>query len=91
MIKYKTIRQFSAESGFSDGAIRKMIERKVWKEREVWVRANGRILISVDGYHYWVETESGLRSTKKAQHVSDYATPPLSAERLASPAPLILI
>ena len=60
MVNYKTVGQFSAESGFSEGAIRKMIERKVWKEREVWVRANGRILISVEGYHNWVEAEAGL-------------------------------
>lgn len=90
MIRYKTIGQFSAESGFSEGAIRKMIERKIWKEREVWVRANGRILISVDGYHDWVETESGLSSAKKAKHIVNFGMkrPDEERELSGSPPPL---
>ena len=70
MVNYKTVSQFSVESGFTEAAIRKLIERSVWKEREVWVRANGRILIAVEGYHNWVEMEAGLQPYQKAQSVS---------------------
>jgi hypothetical protein len=53
MIMYKTIKQFSAESGYTPDAIRTKIKRGVWKEG-VWVKApDNRILISVDAYNEW--------------------------------------
>jgi hypothetical protein len=91
MVRYKTIGQFSAESGFSEGAIRKMIERKIWKEREVWVRANGRILIAVDGYHYWVETESGLSLAKKAKHIVNFGMKRPDEEEVSRKSPQLPI
>ena len=54
MIEYKTIRQFAAESGYTEGAIRAKIYRGVFREGEVWVRSpDNRKLISVEGFNEW--------------------------------------
>ena len=65
MVNYKTVSQFSIESGFTEAAIRRMISQDIWKEREVWVRVGGRVLITVKGYHNWVEVEAGLELFQK--------------------------
>jgi hypothetical protein len=91
MVNYKTVSQFSSESGFTEAAIRKMIDRAVWKEREVWVRANGRILITVEGYHNWVEVEAGLRQPQKQLYKlnSSIKVFPVESGLSLSPLPLI--
>ena len=71
MINYKTIGQFSAESGYTEAAVRKMIDRQIWKNREVWVKVSGRVLIIVEGYHNWVEVEAGLKPHRKQQYKSN--------------------
>lgn len=61
MVKYKTIRQFAAESGYSEAAIRSKIREGVWIQDHVWRKApDRRILISVEGYNEWVETGVGV-------------------------------
>tara|TARA_R110000751_G_scaffold233844_1_gene334715 strand:- start:66 stop:344 length:279 start_codon:yes stop_codon:yes gene_type:complete len=55
MIEYKTIRQFAAESGYTEEAIRTKIKRGVFGENEVWVRSpDSRVLISIEGFNLWV-------------------------------------
>lgn len=57
MVKYKTVKQFSAESGYSEHAIRSKISDGVWPQNKVWRRApDNRILINVEGYVDWVES-----------------------------------
>ena len=61
MIRYKTIHQFSAESGYTEYAIRGKIRDGIWMEGRVWKRApDGHILIDIEGYHQWVENGNGL-------------------------------
>ena len=56
-VGYKTIRQFSTESGYSQNAIRSKIRDGIWPEGQVWVKApDGRVLISVKGYNRWVDS-----------------------------------
>lgn len=60
-IMYKTIRQFSKESGYTEAAIRDKIQKGIWLEDRVFKRApDGRILISVNGFYEWVENGNGL-------------------------------
>lgn len=56
MLAYLTVDKFSAESGYSEEAIRAKIKNGVWLEGVVWRKApDGRILVSVEGYSRWVE------------------------------------
>jgi len=58
MVNYKTIKQFSSESGYTEEAIRTKISRGVFRENEVWVRSpDNRILISIEGFNLWVRKE----------------------------------
>ena len=53
MIKYKTIEQFAAESGYTPDAIRTKIKRGVWIEG-VWIKApDNRVLISIEEFNLW--------------------------------------
>jgi len=55
MVKYKTIKQFSKESGYSEDAIRSKVKRGDWQEGDIWYKApDGRVLISIEGYNSWV-------------------------------------
>ena len=55
MIEYKTIRQFAAESGYTEAGIRMKISRGEFREDEVWVRSpDNRVLISIEGFNVWV-------------------------------------
>lgn len=38
-MKYKTLQLFAAESGYTERAIRTKIQRGVWPEGVVWVKA----------------------------------------------------
>lgn len=56
MIRWLTISKFAAESGYSEKAIRRKIEDRIWAEGRIWRKApDGRILISTEGYEEWVE------------------------------------
>ena len=49
-LRFKTVAQFSKESGYSEDAIRGKIRDGVWLEGRVWKRApDGHILIDVEG------------------------------------------
>jgi len=55
-VRFKTIKQFSAESGYSEAAIRSKIQDGTWLKGSVWRRApDKRILIDVYGFEDWVE------------------------------------
>ena len=55
-VNWLTIRRFSEEFGYTENAIRTKIKNGVWLEGQVWIKApDGRVLISVGGYHQWVE------------------------------------
>jgi hypothetical protein len=91
MVRYKTIKQFSAESGYSEAAIRTKVHDGTWPEGLVYMRApDGRVLISVEGYASWVESaEYGRPQRVALKSVScSTARNAASASRL-SPAPLI--
>ena len=65
VIRYQTISKFSAESGYTEYAIRAKIRDGVWLQGRVWVKApDGRILISIEGYNLWAE--EGLASAPSA-------------------------
>jgi hypothetical protein len=56
MLSYLTVDKFSAESGYTEEAIRAKIKAGVWLEGIVWRKApDGRVLISPEGYRLWVE------------------------------------
>lgn len=57
MVNYKTVRQFSAESGYTEAAIRAKMADGTWIENLVWRHApDGRVLIDLRGYENWVES-----------------------------------
>lgn len=57
MVNHKTVRQFSAESGYSEAAIRAKISDGTWTKNIVWRHApDSRVLIDVRGYEKWVES-----------------------------------
>lgn len=61
MLRFKTIAQFSLESGYSKEAIRGKIRDGIWVEGRVWKKApDGHVLINVEGYNEWVENGNGL-------------------------------
>lgn len=63
-VNWPTIRRFSEESGYTENAIRTKIKNGVWLEGQVWIKApDGRVLISIDGYHQWVEGPAPVSST----------------------------
>lgn len=64
MIKYKTINQFSLESGYTEKAIRIKIDKGIWPDGVKVIAPDGRILISVEGYNEWVESTKIKENTK---------------------------
>ncbi len=91
MVRYKTVEQFSRESGYTPDAIRTKIRDGKWPKHLVWRKApDGRILIDVEGYYSWVEM--GEASAPHLQVVSKSlsntrASGVVSASR-SSPPPL---
>jgi len=89
MIEYKTVRQFAAESGYTEEAIRTKISRGVFGENEVWVRGpDNRVLISIKGFNEWVTKGQELNQqvqlayksplhTKVSNVVSSFQVAPL--------------
>lgn len=87
MVNYKTVMQFSAESGYTEAAIRAKLADGTWVKNLVWRHApDGRVLIDVRGYEAWVE------STITQKLVVHRITKPATShkERVSlSPPPLI--
>ncbi|RTY75562.1 excisionase [Pseudomonas veronii] len=68
-VRYKTVEQFSRESGYTPDAIRTKIRDGIWPKHAVWKKApDGRVLIDVEGYYSWVEM--GEASAPRLQVVS---------------------
>ena len=54
VIRYVTIRKFSELSGYSEGAVRKKIERGEWLQGAMWLKApDGRILVDLVSFERW--------------------------------------
>lgn len=71
--RYMTVRKFSAESGYSEDAIRTKMRDAVWRQGEVWVKApDGRILIDIEGFERWVAI--GMESNQHLAPVSRSAS-----------------
>jgi len=91
MIKFKTIRAFSKESGYSEHAIRTKISRGVWGENEVWVRTpDNRVLINIEGFNLWAI--KGQEFVQQAIQASEFPshTKSKNVENLFPAAPLNL-
>jgi len=92
-INYVTIKKFCAETGYTHDAVNSKIKRGDWTVGEVYTKApDGRILINIDGYHKWAETniqECGYRA--KVQLRSTFTTKDRGAVNASpsSPPPLI--
>lgn len=60
MTRYVTVKRFSAESGYTEAAIRAKIRDGIWRLGEIWKRApDQRTLIDIEGYERWVEMGEG--------------------------------
>lgn len=70
-MRYLTIRKFSAESGYTEAAVRSKISGGVWLINAEWRRApDGRVLIDVEGYESWVEQgRAGSAGNKSRQRI----------------------
>jgi hypothetical protein len=67
MLRFLTISKFSAESGYSEGAIRSKIRDGIWAQNQVIIKApDNRILIDIEGYEKWVVTVGALKLHRKA-------------------------
>jgi hypothetical protein len=92
MLNYLTIRKFSAESGYSEAAVRSKVRDGIWAEGAVWVRApDGRILIDVTGYERWVESSPTLKAHHTKSRRTLATSPPALRPRgmpVKSPPPL---
>lgn len=91
MLRYVTISKFSAESGYSEDAIRTKIRDGIWPEGQVWIKApDGRNLIDVEGYLQWVETGEALKVHLRAvsKSPSCIRAPGAESESRSSPLPL---
>ena len=83
MVRYKTIKQFAAESGYTESAIRAKCSNGIWLEGQVWIRApDNKPLINVDGYHAWVESGPTPKPSLRV------ITKPSSRGKALSPPPL---
>ncbi len=77
MLRYVTISKFAELSGYTQVAIRSKIRDGIWRKDMEWRKApDGRVLIDVDGYHRWVDSEPALKLARR------------TAPRSKSPSPL---
>ena len=86
------IAKAAAETGYTEHAVRAKIADGTWPEGEVWIRApDGRILISVEGYHKWVETAaaSARRAGQRSKLRSPSKASAVASGSRSSPPPLI--
>jgi len=67
MLRHVTIGKFSAESGYTEDAIRTKIKNGVWLQDVVWIKApDGRVLIDTEGYEKWVAGQQVSALQRKA-------------------------
>lgn len=53
-MRFVTVSKFSAETGYSEDAVRSKIARGDWLEGAVWIKApDGRVLLDTEGYERW--------------------------------------
>ena len=91
MARYQTIKKFASESGYTEAAIRTKIQDGTWQQGAVWIRApDNKPLISVEGYHAWVESaaECGPLQNPALKLVSCTRGSSAASASLLSPAPL---
>ncbi len=82
MIEYKTIRQFAAESGYTEKAIREKIRKGVFPKNKVWLLApDNRQLISVKGFNEWVINGQEFLSEVKVALSSPLPIKTINVER----------
>ena len=77
MLQFKTIKQFSQESGYSEKAIRLKLDKGVWGAGIRFKAPDGRVLISTEGFERWVQ------GTEVFQNLANHpleSTSPTSAE-----------
>lgn len=68
MIEWITIRKFALETGYTEKAVRKKIERGDWLRGQVWTKApDGRILLSIEGFNQWAESINSRGSLRQAR------------------------
>jgi hypothetical protein len=91
LIDYVTIKKFSELTGYSENAIRANIKLKKWHNGEIWVKREGRILLSLSGFNAWVEMEVASKQRPKRVLKSHSSTRGGNAEKelSLSPPPLI--
>lgn len=67
MVKYVTIAEFSRLSGYTELAVRAKIRDGHWLEGHVFIKApDGKPLISIEGYHAWVEGKEFALGARQA-------------------------
>lgn len=87
-VNWVTVKKFAELSGYSEQAIRRKIERKVWPEDKVWHRApDRRSLISIEGYNEWVQSAPGSVPTETEFRFDSDTEAMALARRLTSPQP----
>ena len=91
MIEYKTIKQFAAESGYTEKAIREKIRKGVFPKDKVWLLApDNRQLISVKGFNEWVLNGQELLKEAVAASSLRLPTTVLNVEKELKATPLQL-
>lgn len=59
MTRYVTVKKAAELTGYTEAAIRDKIRDGVWLMQRVWLKApDGRVLINMEGYERWVESQS---------------------------------
>ena len=69
MLQFKTIKQFSKESGYSEKSIRHKLDKGVWGTGIRFKAPDGRVLISTEGFERWVQGTEVFHNI--ANHQSD--------------------
>jgi len=71
---YVTVGQFTSPfvgTGYTEAAIREKIKSGVWKKNEQYIYApDNRLLISISGFHKWVEKQNTSESAQSQKVVS---------------------
>jgi hypothetical protein len=56
--RYVKLPRFEALTGYTEKAVRRKIEKGIWRERREFMRApDGHILIDLMGFETWVENQ----------------------------------
>lgn len=57
--RYVKLPRFADLTGYTEKAVRRKIEEGIWRERREFMRApDGHILVNLEGYESWVESQS---------------------------------